>query len=450
MLVQPGNIATLAFEYNQWNTGLFIDPNSVDKVEVIDPFGAIVATILVIVHDSLGHYHADWTCPLGSILSDDWIYRYYYHSTHGNPRTVSYYFSVATYFTATVPPTLGAITRNVATGSAVITGIGATDVCTCHAVHCITKVRHLLGTITGPGTMTLNFTPFMLNIPIWGLINIPQAASNLEFQNCATGGIYSAIVDYPMTTYLSLAAPVISNYVRHSDRAEFDLTGLVPNVHDSIILYSKWDGSLGNQTVVAGHNIITGLYYPLRWPLIFMMLQVDKYGEGFLSMTEYGDLLTVAPIIYPTGMSIAGQILANIKTTLENILIVNGFHFDIKQVCFAKEVNVIKFVGYPAADMMYLGQDLDDDFMEGEMVSRLQVSVGVYTDRSDPNTDLDELIADVEYALYIDHTRGGLAEDTKATRTARLFYDNSKSPSGMEEILITVLFKHKYGDPYSQ
>ena len=194
---------------------------------------------------------------------------------------------------AIVAPTVISATRNGNSGSAVVQGTAGNTI-ECCAVHPIDKTCYSLGSIVATGgldTMPLNFINF--STTLYGLF-IYVAAVNLEFT--ATDGInFSDTTDFPFTNLIDNSTITISNYVRGIDTAEFDVSGIQPNSHFIGVLYADYNGWIGFQYLVSGHNIVTGLHPMAYWRLLGYVMENTNDGTLWLLGTEIGDLLTALP-----------------------------------------------------------------------------------------------------------------------------------------------------------
>jgi hypothetical protein len=87
-----------------------------------------------------------------------------------------------------------------------------------------------------------------------------------------------------------------------------------------------------------------------------------------------------------------------------------------------------------------------EDARESQMFAYMAVVIYLYTqDGSDPAGKLEDLIQDVEKAMYIDHTRGNLAINTimRSIET-----DNGwLQPYGMAQLTFEVQYRYFYGNP---
>jgi hypothetical protein len=207
-------------------------------------------------------------------------------------------------------PTASNPVRNGLVGSVDISAVAATDFVTCHAANPSTRARVLIGSITGPGTMALDFSSF-----IFTFLTVPYyiAAFNLEFQS-SNAGLYSAVTDLPFVHFLSSSGYTISNYIRHDTMVEFDVDlSVTPTMHQAFIFWSKWDGSYDTQGLINGHNTIMGLLPLCFWRYAFVMVWDTNNGEDWFRSSEFGDTYSIAPSL-PTVDNLNVLIYQLIKT----------------------------------------------------------------------------------------------------------------------------------------
>ena len=207
-------------------------------------------------------------------------------------------------------PTVTNIQRTALIGSADISGVGAGDLVTCHAVNLNTRARVLLGSITGPGTMVLDFSSFLFNAIGFDLF---LAAGNLEFQS-SNAGLYSAVVDVPFTQILGVTPYIISNYTRYATKIEFDINfSTVPLMHSAYLIWGNWNGDYVWQQLVDGHNAVMGLLPIYFWRYNFIILWNTTDGKSWLRDSEFGDLWASVPAL-PTVDNLNVLIYQLIKT----------------------------------------------------------------------------------------------------------------------------------------
>ena len=196
---------------------------------------------------------------------------------------------------ALIAPTVISATRFNTVGSAVVKG-DAGDMIYCFATNISTKNRELLGSVLATGgndTMTLNFSNFAINLIF---VTLQIAAVNLEFVS-ENAGLFSDVTDYPFTDFAGFVTLTITNYVRGMTTAEFDVAGLPAGFTSASILITDYDGFYGGQTIVSGHNIITGLHPAPLWRLEGLVVAETSTGELYIASPEIGDFLTALPTI---------------------------------------------------------------------------------------------------------------------------------------------------------
>jgi hypothetical protein len=110
--------------------------------------------------------------------------------------------------------------------------------------------------------------------------------------------------------------------------------------------------------------------------------------------------------------AIREQILVNIKTTLEGISIANGYSNNISSVQRWRQ----KGNDFEATPFIILKTDTEQKFPYSDELYecdlRCFIEIGTIDQSDASETAMCSLLSDVEKALMIDITRGGLASDT--------------------------------------
>lgn len=135
------------------------------------------------------------------------------------------------------------------------------------------------------------------------------------------------------------------------------------------------------------------------------------------------------------------RIVGNMQTALRAISIAGGYHHDVKEVAVRLDADsqvedLIAKAG--PGDVVSTGprpfiilevNSFNPNFMPArQILNRMSFSVHMAND-TDPKEDgarlkvFMRMCADIEQALDVDHTRGGLASDTKLTERVRADYE---------------------------
>lgn len=142
-------------------------------------------------------------------------------------------------------------------------------------------------------------------------------------------------------------------------------------------------------------------------------------------------------------------ILDNIKDTLAEISIANGYNNDIANVQRWKQHgNSLKDV---PCIIISAGREEKDPTPYPQTTAKLTIFIDIWTrqddeDSSDTDTLLDSLLLDIEKALMADYTRGGYAENTDI-RGITPFETIEGQPHCGIMIELEIVYKHKQTDP---
>lgn len=147
-----------------------------------------------------------------------------------------------------------------------------------------------------------------------------------------------------------------------------------------------------------------------------------------------------------TGASLRKQILENIMLTLAEKIGGDDFNNDLNEKNVSHKTH--KWDECPTYPYICVNgsEERKEDERESQMFAYMTVVMYLYVqDGSDTLGKLEDLIQDVEKAMYLDHTRGDLAVNTVALG---LETDNGwLQPYGMAEFTFEVQYRYLYGNP---
>ena len=148
--------------------------------------------------------------------------------------------------------------------------------------------------------------------------------------------------------------------------------------------------------------------------------------------------------------TIEERIMDEIQATLEGITTDDGFSQTIAKVVRRKGTPWTEFTTYPSIDFWLMSENKSlherVNFQECHMI----IDIGAYTSKANPDQALAYLAADIEKALMVDHTRGGLAIDTNITEHEHVFGEENRKPSGAVFVNVDIHYIHKSNDPYNK
>lgn len=140
--------------------------------------------------------------------------------------------------------------------------------------------------------------------------------------------------------------------------------------------------------------------------------------------------------------------MQNLVTTLQGITKANEYAISIRKVMRIKMsgLNITEFptvVVIPADEPK--SQEPSDKY-----TCRLAFTLECWLTEQggDISARVNTLLAEVERALMADHTRGGVAVDTRILSNSA-FYNEVNKPYGGININIEIHYRHKLNDPYT-
>ena len=147
--------------------------------------------------------------------------------------------------------------------------------------------------------------------------------------------------------------------------------------------------------------------------------------------------------------SIRSRILQNLQATVEAIDKADVYHFDWLNA-YTRTRPIPEFKGYPSCNLSDAGQNYVDgaSFCTHKSWSvRIDAAHRVVEeDGDDGQTVADQLLEDLERALLVDPTRGGLAVDTRLTN-ARTSQPAAMAPTVVASLTFLVTYRTQYGNP---
>ena len=143
--------------------------------------------------------------------------------------------------------------------------------------------------------------------------------------------------------------------------------------------------------------------------------------------------------------SLKTQILDNLVTAIEGVTEANGYSRTVRAV--SREA---KDLVSAERDMVYVEsqyQTKEKELLSDKVEVELHVGlVCVVEDRSSLSQAVDDLTRDIEKAIKVDGTRGGLAKDTRVLRVDDHVVEELEPTAGaIMEVEIT--FRHTFGNP---
>jgi hypothetical protein len=147
-----------------------------------------------------------------------------------------------------------------------------------------------------------------------------------------------------------------------------------------------------------------------------------------------------------TGASLRKQIIENIRLTLAEKIGGDGYNFDINE----KNVGVYMLKMEQVKSWPYIcvtsRAERKEDERESQMFAYMEVILYLYVkDGTDPVSKLEDLVQDVEKAMYIDHTRGNLAINTWAVSLETDI--GLAKPYGVAQFTFEIQYRYVYGNP---
>ena len=146
-------------------------------------------------------------------------------------------------------------------------------------------------------------------------------------------------------------------------------------------------------------------------------------------------------------VSIRELILRNVVTVLEAISTANGYQVNVQEVFRVMVVNS-NVTEYPAIVVVPESETKTETPLlcyQTKMIINLECYVDELENVSE---EVNILLADVEKALMVDHTRGGNAIDTTLIG-ADFIYGEDTKPYGVAIAMIEIVYRTRTTDPFS-
>lgn len=145
--------------------------------------------------------------------------------------------------------------------------------------------------------------------------------------------------------------------------------------------------------------------------------------------------------------SIREKVMKNVVSTLEGITADKGYDITIQKVSRLKLVG-LNIKVFPTIVVIPTPEP-----KEQEPVDRYTCRLGLtlecwIKERVNITSEVNQVLANVEKALMVDYTRNGLAIDTKIISNDP-FYNETNQPYGGVNIMIEIVYRHLYADPYA-
>ena len=148
--------------------------------------------------------------------------------------------------------------------------------------------------------------------------------------------------------------------------------------------------------------------------------------------------------------SIREKIMANVETTLEGITTAAGYNSTIQRV-YRIRLAGLNIQEFPSI-VVIPGREINAEEPVDRYTERLSFVLECWlkeASKDDIATQVNKLVADVQKALLVDYTRGGMAINTKLLGNEP-FYNDVNAPYGGVDIEIEIHYRHQYSDPYIQ
>lgn len=148
-------------------------------------------------------------------------------------------------------------------------------------------------------------------------------------------------------------------------------------------------------------------------------------------------------------MTVRESILENLRTTLEAISVVNGYHNDIASVQrWRQSGNSLVLV---PCIVINAGPEEKEPSPNPFTTCKFTVYLDVWIrqaqdDPQSTDTLLNSLLGDIEKALMVDYARGGFSKDTNIKANV-LFETLEGQPQAGVIIELEIIYQHKQDDP---
>lgn len=153
--------------------------------------------------------------------------------------------------------------------------------------------------------------------------------------------------------------------------------------------------------------------------------------------------------------SVRERIIKHVQATLETVTVENGYSNTLRSVQrFRQQGQVLAVM--PVAVLMESGDDTDlngPQVGSGSLISRTLTMAVVLIQQQDTDTDarsaselMNSLIADVQKAMQVDYSRGGLAINTEEAGIGEMDVEEGQ-PELVQTIGYRIRYRHQRTDP---
>lgn len=147
----------------------------------------------------------------------------------------------------------------------------------------------------------------------------------------------------------------------------------------------------------------------------------------------------------PSRTPVDELVLQSIETALRGITVVDGYSQDMRSVERWGPNAINRTGSFPCAVVLPFEETHDDSRIALLHTSK-EIGISLGVDTKDWKTQLEKLLADVQVALFADHTRGGVAVTTKIL--AKGIQDSTGSGSrAAAHVYVQVLYRTLRDDP---
>jgi hypothetical protein len=146
----------------------------------------------------------------------------------------------------------------------------------------------------------------------------------------------------------------------------------------------------------------------------------------------------------PTRLPVGERIVLDVVAVLDAIA-PPAYASKVKGKVRRWDGNPFDATKFPAVAVVE-GVEERDDANSGRISYLLPLSLMLVVHGQDWNTQLKKLAADIQVALTNDHTRGGLAFDTKVG-TLEIFDSEPGKPIGVAQMDARIRYRTQYHDP---
>ena len=155
-----------------------------------------------------------------------------------------------------------------------------------------------------------------------------------------------------------------------------------------------------------------------------------------------------------TNLTVWDSIEADLYTAMTNVKETDGYNYTVKEVVFWG-LDDFPFTKMPPLIGLVIGNEIcEDNYMVAGRRCKRDVGIEMWVPapmqkrgESTLSRAYQRLVADIEKTLYVDHTRGGYAEDTEILERAPLIDPDARLVGAA--IRARVIYRHLVGDAYT-